>query len=136
MMAAAADARGFFQADRRAFVGYRTLPDEHATDNDPRRIVASTITYLNNNRSRMDYPTYRRQGLPVTSSLAESLVKQIGKRVKGTEMFWDDGASGEAILQLRAAVISDGTPLAAFIATRPISPFSPRCRSAPLATLA
>jgi len=209
MMAAAADARGFFQADRRAFVGdgqaynwtihqrwfsdfvaiadfvhvveyvyeaakaihhdkaahwqqyvewasacwqgcvasviaqlekwqseQSPLPDEHATDNDPRRIVASTITYLNNNRSRMDYPSYRRQGLPVTSSLAESLVKQIGKRVKGTEMFWDDGASGEAILQLRAAVISDGTPLADFIATRPISPFSPRCRSAPLPTLA
>jgi hypothetical protein len=103
-------------------------------ETDPRRIVSRTLTYLQNNRRRMDYPRYRREGLPVTSSLAESLVKQVSKRVKGTEMFWDHGASGEAILQLRAAVLSDGQPLGEFIATRPISPFSPRCRSAPLAT--
>jgi hypothetical protein len=108
------------------------LPD--VPDTDPRKIISGTITYLQNNRARMDYPRYRRQGLPVTSSLAESLVKQVSKRVKGTEMFWDDGNSGEAILQLRAAVLSDGEPLAAFVASRPISPFSPRCRSAPLAT--
>ena len=82
----------------------------------------------------MDYPVYRCRGLPVTSSLAESMVKQVNKRVKGTEMFWDYGASGEAILQLRAAVLSDGEPLHDFVATRPISPFSPRCRFAPLAT--
>jgi hypothetical protein len=75
----------------------------------------------------MDYPRYRRQGLPVTSSLAESLVKQISKRVKGTEKFWNDGRSGEAILQLRAAVISDGDRLQNWITNRPISPFSPRC---------
>jgi hypothetical protein len=103
-------------------------------ETDPRKIIPGTITYLQNNRSRMDYPSYRCQGLPVTSSLAESLVKQISKRVKGTEMFWDDGDGGEAILQIRAAVLSDGEPLAAFIASRPISPFSPRCRAAPLAT--
>lgn len=109
--------------------------DQSLAETDPRRIVASVITYFANNRSRMDYPSYRREGLPVTSSLAESLVKQVSKRVKGTEMFWDDGPSGEAILQLRALVISDGAPLADWLATRPISPFSPRCRSAPLATV-
>jgi len=103
-------------------------------ETDPRKIISGTITYLQNNCLRMDYPGYRRQGLPVTSSLAESLVKQVSKRVKGTEMFWDDGEGGEAILQLRAAVLSDGEPLAAFVGSRPISPFSPRCRSAPLAT--
>jgi hypothetical protein len=108
------------------------LPDE-TPKTDPRQVIQTTITYLQNNRHRMDYPTYRQQGLPVTSSLAESLVKQVSKRVKGTEMFWDDGTSGEAILQLRAAVISDGDSLREFIATRPISVFSPRCRSAPLA---
>lgn len=103
-------------------------------ETDPRRIVSGVITYLENNRCRMDYSRYRREGLPVTSSLAESMVKQISKRVKGTEMFWDDGVGGEAILQLRAAVLSDGEPLTQYLATRPISPFSPRCRSAPLAT--
>lgn len=98
-----------------------------------REAVQSTLTYLTNNRSRMDYPRYRREGLPVTSSLAESLVKQISKRVKGTEKFWDDGPRGEAILQIRAACISQDDRLSRFIRNRPISPYSPRCRMRPLA---
>lgn len=105
------------------------LPLE-ATGGDTKRreAVQSTLTYLTNNRSRMDYPRYRREGLPVTSSLAESLVKQISKRVKGTEKFWDDGPRGEAILQIRAACISQDGRLSRFIRNRPISPHSPRCR--------
>jgi hypothetical protein len=99
-------------------------------DNDPRKIVQATARYLINNLHRMDYPRYRRTGLPVTSSLAESLVKQVSKRVKGTEKFWNDGPSGEAILQVRAAVISDGDQLQKWIRNRPVSPFSPRCRLA------
>ena len=95
--------------------------------------VGRTMTYLANNRSRMNYPHYRREGLPVTSSLAESLVKQISKRVKGTEKFWDDGPRGEAILQIRAAVISQDHRLARFLNHRPISPYSPRCRKSSLA---
>lgn len=95
---------------------------------EQREAVRRTLTYLTNNRSRMDYPRYRRDGLPVTSSLAESLVKQISKRVKGTEKFWDDGPRGEAILQIRAACISQDDRLSRFIRTRPISPHSPRCR--------
>jgi hypothetical protein len=106
-----------------------TLPKgEKLPESDPRKIIHSVTTYLSNNCGRMDYPRYRRQGLPVTSSLAESLVKQISKRVKGTEKFWNDGPSGEAILQLRAAVISEGDRLEHWINNRPISPFSPRCR--------
>jgi hypothetical protein len=103
---------------------------------DPQKIVQRTLTYLSNNRARMDYPRYRREGLPVTSSLAESLVKQISKRVKGTEKFWDDGPRGEAILQIRAAVISQDNRLPRFLRDRPISPYSPRCRCSTLATAA
>jgi len=102
--------------------------------NDPRKVVQATARYLTNNRHRMDYPRYRRSGLPVTSSLAESLVKQVSKRMKGTEKFWNDGPSGEAILQLRAAVISDGDQLQKWIRNRPVSPFSPRCRCVPHAS--
>jgi hypothetical protein len=91
-------------------------------------VLGRTRTYLTHNRERMDYPRYRREGLPVTSSLAESLVKQISKRVKGTEKFWDDGPRGEAILQIRAAVISQDNRLQRFLAQRPISPYSSRCR--------
>ncbi len=101
---------------------------EKVPDTDPRKIIHSVTTYFTNCGERMDYPRYRQEGLPVTSSLAESLVKQISKRVKGTEKFWNDGPSGEAILQLRAAVISDGDRLHRWITNRPISPFSPRCR--------
>ena len=97
-------------------------------DAGKREAMQRTLTYLINNGSRMDYPRYRREGLPVTSSLAESLVKQISKRVKGTEKFWDDGPRGEAILQIRAACISQDGRLSRFIRTRPISPHSPRCR--------
>lgn len=107
-----------------------------ASETNPRRIVERTETYLANNRARMDYQRYRREGLPVTSSLAESLVKQVAKRVKGTEKFWDDGASGEAILQIRAAVISQDSRLARFLHDRPISPYSPRCRNTNLVTAA
>jgi hypothetical protein len=66
----------------------------------------------------MDYPTYRRLGLPVTSSPMESLVKQINVRVKGTEMFWDDPDGAEAILRLRAASLSDDGRLDRHLANR------------------
>ncbi len=107
-----------------------------STEVDPQKIAQRTLTYLTNNRPRMDYPRYRREGLPVTSSLAESLVKQISKRVKGTEKFWDDGPRGEAILQIRAAVISQDHRLTRFLRDRPISPYSPRCRDPNHATAA
>jgi len=110
--------------------------DELMEAKDSQKTVRTSSTYLANNRSRMDYPTYRCAGLPVTSSLAESLVKQISKRVKGTEKFWDDGKRGEAILQIRAAVISQDDRLARFLRQRPISPYSPRCCTLQLAIAA
>ncbi len=68
--------------------------------------LEETITYVTNNRERMDYPEYRRLGLPISSAPVESTIKQINRRVKGSEKFWlTDGA--EAILQLRAAQLSD-----------------------------
>ena len=53
----------------------------------------------------MDYPEYRRLGLPISSAPVESTIKQINRRVKGTEKFWLEGGA-EAILQLRAAQLS------------------------------
>ena len=71
----------------------------------------------------MDYPRYRRQGLPVTSAPMESLIKQINFRVKGTEMFWDDPEGAEAILHLRAAALSEDERLADYLSRRPGWPF-------------
>lgn len=86
-------------------------PPADAGETDSRQIVAATLTYLANQQSRMNYPDYRRQGLPITSSHIESTVKEMNRRVKGSEKFWT-AAGGEALLQLRADQLSDTQPLA------------------------
>ena len=88
-------------------------PPEDAGETDPRRIVQRTLTYLVNQQSRMNYPEYRRLGLPITSSPMESTVKQTRQRVKGSEKFWSR-EGGEALLQLRADQLSDSDPLALY----------------------
>jgi len=70
-----------------------------------KQTVDETLTYVTNNRQRMDYPEYRRLGLPISSAPVESTIKQINRRVKGSEKFWLEGGA-EAILQLRAAQLS------------------------------
>lgn len=107
-------------------------PPADAAENDPRRILAEAVGYFQNNASRMDYPAYRRDGLPVTSALMESFVKELNHRVKGTEKFWNDGTSGEAILQVRAAVLCDDERLERHLANRPGNPFRPNARRRPL----
>ena len=94
-------------------------PDEKLADNDGRTMVSKAATYLENNRSRMDYPKYRRLGLPVTSSMVESLIKELNYRVKGSEKAWTrDG--GEWMLQIRNAVLcEDADRLSDFILNRP-----------------
>jgi len=101
-------------------------PPQETPENDPRQIVARTITYLGNNQTRMDYPGYRRQGLPVTTAWMESLVKELNYRVKGTEMFWNDPEGAEAILQVRAAALCDDDRLVTHLRTRPGYPFTRR----------
>ena len=54
---------------------------------DPRRLVAEALSYLGNNQTRMDYPRYRKEGLPITSSLVESLVGEFNARVKGRDKY-------------------------------------------------
>ncbi|MBV8269951.1 MAG: hypothetical protein JO252_26820 [Planctomycetaceae bacterium] len=91
-------------------------------DDDPRKVLAQELGYLERNQSRMDYPTYRQQGLPWTSSHIESTVKIFNRRVKGSEKFW--GQTGaEAILQLRAAFLSEDDRLRQHLRARPCSPF-------------
>lgn len=104
---------------------------QESDDNDPRKVLAETITYLCNNQSRMDYPGYRREGLPLTSAHMESLVKEIGYRVKGTEKFWNDGQSAESILQIRAALLCDDQRLDRHLRNRPGNPFRPNVKATP-----
>jgi hypothetical protein len=93
---------------------------------DPRRLVAEALSYLSNNQSRMDYPRYRRQGLPITSSLAESLVGDFNARLKSKQKYWNRPVGAEAILQLRAAVLSEDERLERHFARRPGNPYRRR----------
>jgi hypothetical protein len=80
-------------------------PPPNAADDDPRQVVADAVSYVTHNRERMDYPRYRRLGLPIFSAPVESTIKQVNRRVKGSEKFWlCEGA--EAVLQVRAAYLS------------------------------
>ena len=97
-------------AGRQAELG---LPEACDGETSPRRLVAEALTYLQNHKDKMKYDEYRRQGLPITSSHMESLMKRINQRVKGTEKFWTESGA-EALLQLRADILSDDQPLDAF----------------------
>ncbi len=92
-------------------------PVENESETSPRRIVAEALRYLTNQQPRMSYAAYRRQGLPMTSAAIESTIKQMNRRVKGSEKFWDQGA--EPLLQLAADGLSDTEPLRHFWKRRP-----------------
>jgi hypothetical protein len=95
---------------------------QEAKPTDPCEAIRLAIGYLVNNQPRMDYPRYRRAGLPTCSGLVESLVKQFNRRVKGTEKFWNP-TQAETILQLRAAYLCEDDRLAKHLKDRPVSPF-------------
>jgi hypothetical protein len=88
-------------------------PPTDASPADPRSRIERALTYYEYHRPRMKYPEYRRLGLPLTSSHIESTIKQINRRVKGTEKFWSQSTS-ESVLQLRSDYLSDSAPLDAF----------------------
>ena len=85
-------------------------PPAAASDTDAREVVRRSRVYYRNHRGRMNYPEYRRRGYPLTSSIMESTVKQVNRRIKGSEKFWST-VGGEAVLGLRAAYISDSNPM-------------------------
>jgi hypothetical protein len=89
-----------------------------ARSDDPRKIVAAALAYVGQNARRMNYPQYRREGLPVTSAAVESLIKQFNQRIKGSEKFWVRGGA-EAVLQVRAAYLSEDGRAETFHARRP-----------------
>jgi len=94
-------------------------PGTELPDSDPRLVLERVVTYLENNGERMDYPRYRQAGLPVTSAAVESLIKEVNYRVKGTEKFWNQPAGVEAVLQVRAALLSSDDRLGQHLRNRP-----------------
>ena len=88
-------------------------PPSDARSDDPREIIRRSRVYYENHACRMDYPSYRRAGFPLTSSLMESMVKQVSRRVKGSEKYWSS-PGGEAILRLCGEYLSDDKPMRAY----------------------
>jgi len=81
-------------------------PPKHATENDSRRILANNLHDFKTNRAAMNYPAFRKNGWPLGSGIIESTIKQIGKRLKGTEKHWNlDGA--DKTLHVIAQLIAD-----------------------------
>ena len=62
------------------------------------------VTYLRNNRDRMDYPAYEAQGLPIGSGEVEAQCKTlVQQRCKQSGMRWHrEGV--ESLLRVRCAV--------------------------------
>jgi hypothetical protein len=89
------------------------LPPPDCVDSDPRKLVFESLRYLKNNAERMRYDHYRCQGLPIMTSAVESVIKQINRRVKGSEKFWSEPGA-EAILQLRADHLSETENMSRF----------------------
>ena len=102
--------RGYVGKLVRQMAGASASECDVAAD-DPREIVRRSAGYLHNNGERMDYPRYRREGLPMTSTLMESLNKEMNYRVKGSEKFWNNPAGANHILALKAAALSEDNRL-------------------------
>jgi hypothetical protein len=88
-------------------------PPPGAGRDDPREVVRVSRVYYENHAERMDYPCCRREGFPLTSSLMESTVKQVSRRVKGSEKYWSS-AGGEEMLRLRGEHLSEDDPMSAY----------------------
>ena len=108
--------------ERQARIG---VPADGDAETSPQHRVADALRYLDNQRSRMNYPQYRREGLPLTSCHVESTIKRINRRMKGTEKFWDTGA--EPLRHLVADRLSPPDARNAYWSARPARLSSQRC---------
>lgn len=88
---------------------------EHLRDADPPDAVAAReawtkmLTYLENQHHRMDYPTYRQQGLDIGSGPTEAGCKLMAARLKATGMRWCE--SGAAQVASLRALYESGSPM-------------------------
>jgi hypothetical protein len=81
---------------------------ELAAEQPANDAVRTEIAYLKKHgeAGRLKYPEFRRQGVPLGSGAIESSIRRvINLRLKGNGVFWEP-ANAEAMLQVRALVIS------------------------------
>jgi hypothetical protein len=76
---------------------------ERAKAREVRRV---NLGYFQNQRERMDYPRYLREGWPIGSGAVEGACKHlVSDRFRGTGMRWKS-PTAEPLLQLRAALLT------------------------------
>jgi hypothetical protein len=64
------------------------------------------LGYFQRNAHRMDYPAYRKWGLPIGSGAVEGACKHlVADRFKGAGMRWNTDTA-EPVLHLRAALLT------------------------------
>jgi hypothetical protein len=81
---------------------------------DLRDKLAETVAYLRNNRHRMDYPTYQRNGWLIGSGSVESACKTVvNQRLKLAGMRWGEDGT-DAMCHLRAIFRSEAGQWDAF----------------------
>ncbi len=97
-----------FFADLEALAQRRGPPPKKAAPSDPRRILATDLEYFKTNRPGLDYPTFRKRGWPIGSSIIESTVKQVSKRVKGTEKLWSLPGVEQTLQVVTHLIADDG----------------------------
>ncbi len=67
---------------------WRRLRHAKYADPDRQAAVDALRAYLLKNAERLDYPTYKAEGWPISSGPMESFCKQLGQRLKGPGMRW------------------------------------------------
>jgi len=96
-------------------------PAEKDLPDHPRRVLHRNVGYFTRHAKHMKYPEYRRHGWPIGSGTVESGMKQLNKRMKGTDQFWNTQGA-ETILALRSQWLSqDGRWEHYWLCTEPAS---------------
>ena len=86
------------------------LRETVATTDDRRKVLQRERGYFTTNALRMQYPLFRRQGLPVGSGAVEGGAKYlVQQRMKRAGMRWSE-LGARAILHLRCRTLSAVTP--------------------------
>ena len=79
--------------------------NDHEKSKDKIDELKSIRSYFQNNLDRMNYPFYRKKGLPLCSCHVESLIKQFNIRIKSSEKFWNR-SSVKGIIKIKASLLS------------------------------
>jgi len=70
------------------------------------KALTTIRNYFKNNFTKMNYPSYRTNGLPISSCHVESLIKQFNMRIKSSAKFWNKTAV-KGILKIKSSIFSN-----------------------------